>query len=85
MYQVQHIGLGAIPRLVSLKEYVPPTSRELQDWKEEYEVCVAYVRWVHVVVEVGVGGTSHNGPSEKRTPTLQRTLAVLRIIACNTL
>ena len=24
-------------------------------------------------------GTSHNGPSEKRTPTLQRTLAVLRI------
>ena len=37
-FKVQHIGLGTIPRLVSLKEYVPPTSRELQDWIGEYEV-----------------------------------------------
>jgi xeroderma pigmentosum group C-complementing protein len=34
---VQHIGQGAIPRLVSLTEYVPPASRELQDWMEEME------------------------------------------------
>ena len=37
-FKIQHIGLGTIPRLVSLKEYVPPTSRELQDWIGEYEV-----------------------------------------------
>ena len=54
LYQVQHIGLGAIPRLVSLKEYVPPTSRELQDWME-HEVCMACVWCVHVVMEVGGG------------------------------
>ena len=41
--KVQHIGQGAIPRLVSLREYVPPTSRELQDWMEEMEVCIYMV------------------------------------------
>ena len=32
-----------------------------------------------VLMTVLYSGTSHNGPSEKRTPTLQRTLAVFRI------
>ena len=38
--QVGHAGQGAIPRLVTLSEYVPPTSRVLQDWVVETEVCV---------------------------------------------
>ena len=37
-HQVQHVGMGAIPRLVSLEEYAPPISRQLQDWLEELEV-----------------------------------------------
>ena len=31
------------------------------------------------LVQYYYSGTSHNGPSEKRTPTLQQTLAVLWI------
>ena len=43
------------------------------------------MKWGLIII---YSGTSHNGPSEKRTPTLQRTLARLRIettIAVNTL
>ena len=35
---MQHIGQGAIPRLVTVTEYIAPTSRELQDWVVETEV-----------------------------------------------
>ena len=39
---MQHIGQGAIPRLVTVTEYIAPTSRELQDWVVETEVHIYY-------------------------------------------
>ena len=60
---MRHIGQGAIPRLVGLKEYVPPTSRELQEWMEEMEVqyctiCVVrntYILLQCVTTSLGLG------------------------------
>ena len=44
---MRHIGQDAIPRLVSLKQYVAPSSKELQDWMVEMEVSMVIHRDRH--------------------------------------
>ena len=38
LFQVQHIRMGTIPRLVGLTEYTPDNN--FPDWNEDMEVCL---------------------------------------------